>query len=479
MNSRTRIIKSFLWKLMERCSVQIISFVVTIILARLLTPEEYGIVALITIFIALADVIADGGFNSALIQKKDANNDDFSTVLIFSMCIATLLYGVLYVSAPFIADFYAQPELSKVVRILGLSVFLYSFNSIQRAFVSKYMLFNKLFYCSFGSVVLSGIIGIYMAYVGYGVWALVAQTITNQLFTIIIMWFTVNWRPTLVFSREKFYALFSFGWKIFCTNFIITLFIKVRALVIGKMFTPSTLAYYDKGNQFPSLISDNVCGSIQAVLFPAFSEIQDDRMRVKTMMRRAINTSCLFMYPLMIGLIVTAKPLVIVLLTDKWLDVVPFMQILCLSNIFRPITIPNGQAITALGYSNITLQLEVIRKVVDVIILCVSCYFGALAIAWGVVVFNFLCLFINLIPNSKLLNYKVHEQIVDVLPTFCIAAVMGISVYWFNLFEWHPFVKIVAIFFSGIVVYATLCYIFRIESFAYLINNIKSYKQHK
>jgi O-antigen/teichoic acid export membrane protein len=312
-----------------------------------------------------------------------------------------------------------------------------------------------------------------LAYYGYGVWALVAQTISNQVFLVVIMWFTVRWRPIIAFSFSCFKELFSFGWKIFCTNFIITLFVRIRILIIGKFFSPSTLAYFEKGEQFPGLIMNNVCGSIQTVIFPAFSEAQDDSAKVRAMMRRAINLSCLFMFPMMICLMVAAKPLVIILLTEKWIDVVPYMQILCIANFFRPITIPNQQAITALGYSGITLKLEIIKKIVDVSILIVSCYFGAIAIAWGVVLFNFACIFINLAPNVRLLDYKIHDQIIDIFPTFLISLFMGVSIIWVPLMSWNPMLQLLVICIISIVTFTLFCRILRIEGFMYLYSLLK------
>lgn len=467
-STRSTIIWSMIWRLLEKCSVQIVSFIVTIVLARLLLPEDYGIIALITIFIALADVIVDGGLNMALVQKKDADNIDFSTVFFVSLTLSLLLYVVLYYSAPFIADFYHSPELIPVVRVLSLSLFLYALNSIQRAYISRKMLFRKMFYCNLLAVVLSGVIGITLAYKGYGVWALVAQSISNIFFSSLLMWFVVRWRPSFVFSLHRFSGLFSFGWKIFLSNFIITLFVKFRALIIGRMYKPATLAYYDKGNQFPGLISDTVCGAIQSILFPAFSEVQEDRVRVKSMMRRSINVTCLFMFPLMAGLIAVAKPLVLFLLTEKWLPCVPFLQIICISNFFRPITIPNGQAITAMGYSGITLKLEVIRKIVDVIILVVSCQIGVYAIAWGLVLFNFICLFINLVPNIRLLNYSISEQIKDVFPTFIASLLMCASIYWVVWLDVPPIIQLLIQIGLGVLVYFILCKLFKMESYNYL-----------
>ena len=467
--SRGTIVKSFFWKLFERVSTQLIQFIVTIVLARLLLPSEYGIIALITIFIALCDVIIEGGLNTALIQKKDTDDIDYSTIFYMSVGMAVLLYVLMFLLAPVISSFYEQPKLVPVIRVLSLSLPFYAINSIQRAFVSKKMLFRQLFYSSFDSIILSGGIGIFMAYCGYGVWALVAQTITNQVFLVLIMWFTVRWRPILSFSLIRFKELFSFGWKIFCTNFIITLFVRIRTLIIGKLYSPAILAYYEKGEQFPGLIMNNVCGSIQTVIFPAFSEVQDDSTKVRAMMRRAINISCLFMFPMMICLMVAAKPLVLLLLTEKWIDVVPYMQILCIANFFRPITIPNQQAITALGHSGITLKLEIIKKIVDITILVVSCSFGAIAIAWGVVLFNFACIFINLAPNVRLLDYKIHDQIIDILPTFLISVFMGFAIVWVPFMPWSPILQLTIIAIVGVMTFTLLCRVFKIEGFMYLL----------
>ena len=286
--SRTTIFLSMIWRLLEKISVQVVSFIITVVLARLLLPEQYGVIALITIFIALAEVLVDGGLNMALIQKKDADNTDFSTVFFFSLVLSVLLYAILYFVAPFIAEFYHTEELIPVIRVLSLSLFFYALNSIQRAYVSRQMMFRKMFICNLLAVIISGVIGIFMAYRGCGVWALVAQSLLNICFSSLLMWEWVGWRPTFSFSLQRFAGLFSFGWKIFVSNFIVTLFVKIRALIIGRMYQPATLAYYEKGNQFPGLISDTVSGAIQSVLFPVFSEAQDDRSRIKSMMRRSI-----------------------------------------------------------------------------------------------------------------------------------------------------------------------------------------------
>ena len=470
------IVKSLLWKLFERLGAQLIQFAVTIVLARLLLPSEYGIVALIAIFISLCEVFIDGGLNTALIQKKNADNTDFSTIFYFSLGMAGLLYCMMYVTAPLIAQFYSQYELVPVIRVLCLSLFFYAFNSIQRAFISKNMLFQRLFYSSSGAIIISGLIGIYMAYHGYGIWALVVQNISMHMFTTIIMWFTVKWRPEWVFSLERFKGLFDYGWKIFGANFIIALFVNARKLVIGKFYAPASLAYYEKGEQLPALVMNNIFASVQAILLPTLSEEQDNRIYVKSMMRRSTKLSCFFIYPIMMGMIVAAKPLVVLLLTEKWLRTVEFVQILCIANFFRPITISNLEAIKALGYSDIIFKLEIIKKIVDISILIISAMIGVYAIAWGCVLFNLICVFINLAPNKKLLNYGIKEQVADAVPTFLITLAMGAAVYWIQFLDFSNIVILTFQFILGATIYIGLSRLFKEESCMYLIKLLRDNK---
>lgn len=475
--NRSVVIKSFIWKLLEKSSVQIVSFIVTIILARLLTPSEYGLVALIMIFISLANVIIEGGLNTALIQKKKSDNIDFSTIFYFSLLLSFLLYIILFFTASIIADFYKQPDLILIIRVLSINLFFFAFNSIQRAYVSKYMLFKKLFYSGLTAVVVSGSVGIWMAYKGYGVWALVVQSILAQLLITIVMWFTVKWRPQFVFSLQRFKSLFDFGWKIFGTNIVITLFVNIRSLIIGKMYNPATLAFFDKGRQFPSMIMSNIDSSIQTILFPVLSNAQDNRIGVKSMMRRSIKTTTLFIFPMMIGLIIVAKPLVLLLLTEKWMSVVPFIQIFSFAYLLKPIQTANIEAVKALGYSNVILKLEITKKIIELIILIISLFYGVYAIAWGVVLYNFISLFINLYPSVKLLNYKYKEQVGDILPVFAISLFMGLIVYGVQLLNIDILLILTIQFVLGVTVYFTTCYLFKIDSFIYLINLVKSYRK--
>lgn len=467
--TRSEALWSFLWKILERGSVQVIQFVITIILARLLMPSEYGIIALIMVFVSICSVIVDGGFNTALIQKKNADNIDFSTIFFWGLLMSFVMYGVMFIASPVIADFYDQPELIPVIRVLSLILILYSINAVQNAYVSRNLLFRKMFICSLGSVVTSGVVGIVMAYQGYGVWALVAQQLIGQLMSTIFLWIVLGWHPQMVFAINRLKPLLDFGWKIFASSIIISVFVNIRKLIIGKFYTPASLAYFERGDSFPSIIMTNIQSSVQAVLFPVFAKEQDDKVRVKQILRRSTKMNCFIIYPLMMLLIVSAKPLILFVLTEKWLPAVEFMQIFCIANFFRPITIPNYDAIMALGYSGITMKLEIIKKIVDVSFLVVAVFFGVYAIAWSIVLFNFVCVFINLYPNKRLLDYGIPEQIKDAIPTLLLTLVMGAIVYWIQFLQ-IPLLAVLILQFSfGTIIYFFLCSVTREESYVYLV----------
>lgn len=458
---------------MERGGTQAIQFVIQIVLARVLLPADYGIVALITIFISLANVFVQSGFNTALIQKKDTDETDFSSVFFLSLFIAGILYAFLFFVAPFVAAFYKEPQLILVLRVLSITLFLGAFNSIQNAFIARNMQFKKLFFSSTGAVLISGTVGIYMAYTGFGIWALVSQQLTNQFFIILILWFTVKWRPRLIFSVKKVKSLLLFGWKLLFSSLLDTLFMNLRSLIIGKIYDASMLGFYNRGQQFPLLIISNINGSIQSVMLPVLSAQQENRSRVKDMVRRSIVTSSFVIFPIMIGLALTAEPLIKILLTDKWLPCVPLLQIFCVSYALWPIHTANLQAINAVGRSDIFLKLEIIKKVVSLAVLGVTIFYGVYAIAIGEAVIGLIATFINAYPNQKLLDYRYIEQCKDIMPSFVLSLVMGVVVYsihFFNMAAWQTLIVQTCI---GIVVYIGLAWIFKLECFVYLFTTLK------
>lgn len=467
------IIKSILWKFLEKILVQGVQFVVTILLARLLLPSEFGIIALINIFIILSNVIIEGGLSTALIQKKYTDNIDFSTIFIANVFISIVLYIIIFFTAPFISSFYDESELIIVIRVLSISIIFYALNAVQIAYVAKHMLFKKMFSVSLISSILAGCLGILLAIMDFGIWALVAYNLSLSLFTTVVMWFVIQWRPQFIFDKNRFRGMFDFGWKIFLTNFIITLFVNIRSLIIGKIYTPATLAIYDRGRQFPCLIVDNINSAIQSVMLPTFSNGQDNTTMVKSMLKRSIRTSSLIIFPLLVGLFVAARPLVIFLLTDKWVGAVPFVRIFCVAYILFPIQMINLEVIKSLGKSSVILRIEFIKKTIEILILLLSLQLGVYAIAWGVVIYNLISLFINLYPTHRLINYTIGEQLQDVSPCFFLAVIMGGLISLFLLLD-IPNIFILSLqILMGVIIYFTLCRIFRLESFMYVLSLVK------
>lgn len=474
--STSNVVSSLFWKLLERGGTQGIQFIVQIVLARLLLPEMYGTVALVTVFITLAQVFVQSGLGTALIQKKEADNVDFSSVFYLSLGLAGVLYGLLFIFAPFMSRFYHDAELIPVLRVLGLVLFFGAVNGIQNAWVSRHMLFKELFKRSIGALLISGTVGIIAAYTGLGIWALVIQQVVNQAAVTIIMWFTIKWRPIRVFSFTRVKVLFSFGWKLLLSSLIDQLYRDLRTLVIGRMFSSSMLGFYNKGEQFPKLIVSNINGSIQAVMLPALSAHQDDKQRVKAMMRRAIKTSSFIIFPTMVGMAVIAEPMVRLLLTDKWLPALPFLRVFCFTYMLWPIHTANLQAINALGRSDIFLKLEVIKKVVGLIIMAISVPMGVYAIALGSVVSGIISSFINAWPNKKLLNYSYIEQMKDIMPSFGASILMGGVVYALSLLKLGTLAAFALQILTGFISYVMLTKLFKLESYHYLLSVIRKSK---
>lgn len=473
-SNKSVVIKSLIFKFMERCGYQGIAFIVQIVLARLLDPTDYGVLTLLTIFINISQVFVQSGFNTALIQRKDVTKKDYSSVFYLSISIALLLYAVLFFLAPFIADYYDMPQLKQVLRVMALILIPGAFNSIQNAKIAKEMKFKQLMYCTLGAVIISGVVGIAMAYMGFGVWALVGQQFSNQVSICIIMLLVVKWRPMAVFEISRIKVLFSFGWKLLCSALLDTIYSELRSLVIGKKYNAATIGYYNRGKQFPQLIINNVNGAIQSVMLPALSKEQDNKTKMKTMMRRSIVTSSFIIFPIVMGLAVIAEPMVSLILTDKWLPCVPYLRVYCFIFAFYPIHSANLQTLNAQGRSDKFLKLEIIKKTYGIVVLLITvfCFDSPLAIALGGAVTTFISCFVNASPNKKILNYSYFEQIKDILPSMIISVIMGLVVYcvlFFNLSSWLTIIIQISV---GVVVYIGLAEIFKLECYCYLKNMI-------
>ncbi len=474
------VISSLVWKFLERLGTQGIQFVVSIILARLLLPSDYGIITMIMVFTAIANSFIQSGFSTSLIQKKNSDELDFSSVLYTSFVIAIICYLILYFTSPLIADFYQMPQIKVILRVLALTLFFGAFNSVQNAKLSKDMKFKTLFFSSLGAIIVSGTTGITMAYLGFGAWALVGQQLANIIASTIILWFTSGWRPKIMFSLTRVKGLFSYGWKIMCSSLIDTFYQNLYNLVIGKFYNSATLGNYNKGEQFPKLIAVNIDGAIGSVMLPAYAREQERKDKVKKMVRRAIVTSSLILFPLMLGLAAIAEPLVKILLTDKWLGCVPFMQILCVVYALYPINTANLQAIKALGKSDYFLKLEIIKKILGITVLIITVPHGVYIMAIGQVIVTIISTMINAFPNRKLLNYNYFEQVKDILPNLLIAILMFIVVYPIKYLIDNTILLLTIQIIVGAIIYIALMNIFKVEAFNYLFDIIeKRFKKNK
>ena len=476
---KNKTITNFMWRFAERCGAQLVTFVVSIVLARLLEPSVYGTIALVTVFTTILQVFVDSGLGTALIQKKNADDLDFSSVFYFNFGMCIILYLVMFISAPYIARFYNDSSLTSVIRFISLTIVISGVKGIQQAYVSKNMLFKRFFFSTLGGTLISAIIGIIMAYMGFGVWALAVQQLSNTAIDTLILWVTVKWRPSKRFSIERLKSLFSFGWKLLCSSLLDTLYNNVRSLIIGKMYSASDLAYYNQGEKFPKFIVSNVNTSIDSVLLPTMSSAQDDRNRVKNMTRRAIKTSMYVMAPLMMGLAFCAEPVIKIILTDKWLLCIPFLRIFCITYMFYPVHTANLNAINALGRSDLFLKLEIAKKIVGITLLFSTIWFGVMAMAYSLLVSCVLNQIINSWPNKKLLNYGYLEQLKDILPGILLALFMGICVYFVSFLPISIYLILVIQVVLGATIYIGNSAILKLDAFEYLWNTVKEIVEKK
>ncbi|MBR0365436.1 MAG: lipopolysaccharide biosynthesis protein [Clostridia bacterium] len=472
-NTKTKVVSGFFWRFAERVGAQLVAFVVSVVLARLLEPSMYGTIALITVFTTILQTFVDSGLGTALIQKKDADDLDFSTVFYTNIVFCSVLYLLMFFGAPFIAKFYKDDTLTPLVRVLSLTIVISGVKGVQQAYVSKKMIFKRFFFATLGGTLTAAAIGIWMAYHGYGVWALVAQQLINLTIDTIILWITVKWRPKKMFSFKRLKGLYSFGWKMLVSALLEKVYNDVRQLIIGRMYSPADLAYYNRAKQFPTLVVNNINTSIDSVLLPAMASAQDSREHVKSMTRRAIMTSTCIMSPLMIGLAFMSTPVIRLILTEKWLPCVPFMVIFCITYMFRPVHTANLNAIKALGRSDIFLTLEIIKRVVGVAVLLATMWFGVMAMAYSLLFVTVSSQIINSWPNKKLLNYSYLEQLKDILPGMALAAFMGVCIYPIQFIGLPDIVTILIQVPLGAAIYIAGSKLFKLEAFGFVWDTAK------
>jgi len=471
---KAKAISGAFWKFLERMSAQLVSMCVAIILARLLSPEDYSVVGIVAIFFTFANVFISGGFNAALIQKKGADEEDYSSVLFLSLAVSGVIYAVLFACAPAIASLYEKPILIRVIRIMGLILPVNAFKSVICAYISSQLQFRKFFFATLGGTLASAAVGIAMAYGGCGPWALVAQQMLNTAVDTLILFITTRMPLVARISMRRIGSLFGYGWRIFASSTLAAVYTEVNPLFIGLKYSGADLAFYTKGKSFPGLLS-TVCNStLSAVLFPVLSRLQDDRQELLRCVRRFIRTSSFVIFPAMLGFFAVADSFVLLLLTEKWMPAAHYIRIFCISELFVSVCSGNCEAIKALGRSDVFLRIEIIKK---------SCYFAIIglamaltrtpeALAYSAIACTVVAVLVNSAPNVRLLHYRVRDQIADILPNLLCACAMCLAVSAFRLPGVPLAAQLVLRILAGAAIYIVVCALSGNESFRYVWHHI-------
>ena len=483
MGANKEITAGFAWSFAERILAQLVSFIVSLVLARLVTPDQFGLVSLVMIIINLCNIFVTSGLGTGLIQKKNADEDDFSTIFWVSLVFGCFLYSILFISSPFIQNYFGYENFSTVMRVLGLRLILASINTIQHAYVSRKMIFKKFFFATLIGTVISAFAGIGLALKGFGVWAIVAQYLTNTTIDTLVLGVILDWHPKFIFNRSRIKHFVDYGWKVLGASLIDNLYTNLRSFIIGKRYSRSDLAYYNKGMMFPAIIVTNINSTISRVMFPALSVDQDDKGRLRQKIKRSVQSSSYIISPMLIGLMVVAKPLICLLLTDKWIDSVRYIYLFCLTYVFMPIHELNIQAIKATGHSEVVLKVEIAKKIFGVITIIVSIIIwdSPFSLAISFFAYSLIALIINSYPGKKLYGYGTIEQIKDVFIPLGLSLIMAVVIYTIKYVIKTDVLLIATQVLLGVLIYALLSKIFRINTFYILIDSIKRFtrKQKK
>lgn len=470
------VVNSLTIKFLEQLLTKGTSIIVSIVLARLLDVKDFGVIAILTVFTNLASAIIEGGLSTSLIQMKEVDDLDYSTVFYTCGLLSILLYAILFFTAPYIAIAYELPELTLYLRVIGLLLFLTPFNATQLGYVYRNMMFKRLFISAVLASILSGACGIILAYYGAGVWALIAQIISSSIISVGVLFLIIPWKPKFKFSYTRLKKHFSYGWKMLLSSILDTLYIDFQSLIIGKRYTTDDLAYYNNGDKYPKTLINSLNIAVQSVMLPVFSAEQDNIDSLKKMMRKTISYSAFLLFPIMLGFAAIAENFVLIALTEKWLNCVIYLQLACFAYMVRPINSCNLQAIKAIGRSDIFLKLTVIKKSIGICVVFFTafCFKTPLAIAIGVAACAPLELIINTIPNSKLIGYSIREQLSDIVFPLVMSIVMFIGVYTLTFLSLDVWIELLIQIIVGIVIYAILTVLFQRNLLTDIINLVKS-----
>lgn len=469
------------WTAVQKYSSMIVGFIASIILARLLMPEDYGAIGMLAIFMSLAEVFIDAGFGSALIQKKNPTQTDYSTVFYFNIVMSVALYIVLFLSAPAISRFYRMPILCDVLRVQGLILFIYAFNIIQRNQIRKSLRFKKLSTITIVSSIVSLIVTVIMAYTGCGVWALVAQNFVGAIIPCVFFWVTTEWRPTWEFSWPSFKELFGFGFYIFLTHLFDRFSQRISGLLVGRWYDPATMGYYSKASTTSKYATESVVGVMAQTTYPLYSAVQDDKGRLINMVKRITSTLAYITIPLLSLLVLVAKPLFILLYSDRWLTCVPYFQIICIGGMAGCLQGVNQQTIAAIGKSKVFFVWTVVKQSVSIALQVVG------LIVWGIwgllaskVISSWFAYFVNISLVSKHVGYKSFRQLLDLSPIFLVSVIAFASSYWISsLFGFSLYIDGAIKTMIFFVVYLGWSLVFKPDSFTYTLSVVKSIKSNR
>lgn len=466
-------VKGVMWSAVERFSVQGIQFVLSIIIARLVSPSDFGLIAMLSIFIAIAQTFVDAGFSDALIQKKDRTEVDFSTVFYFNIVISLIVYCILFWIAPFISSFYDEPRLEIICKFTGFGIIISSFSIVQRtklAIALNYKLQTKI---SFIAAFFSGIISVMLAWNGYGVWALVIQSLLNQLINTLLFWLMMRWIPSKTFSMSSFRLLFAFGSKILAGALFATICGNMYNLVIGKKYDPVNVGYFTRSYLLASFPSDNIGNIVSRVTYPILCCVQDDQNKLNEILLKYVSMTAYLLFPLMVGIGVLSKPLILCLLTDKWLPIVDMVTIICIASIWHPISYINWQMLKVKGRSDLSLKTEIIKRIFQFIILLITIDFGIKIIAVGLVIYYIIEFIVILYFLKSIFDIKYIDIVMCIYPTIYLSVIMGVCLYLCTFLNIQNFSKVILSSILGIMSYILFSKITQNNNYCIIKNIIK------
>lgn len=466
---KTKTVSGLLWSFIDNFAKLGLTFVIGIILARLLTPREFGLIGMITIFIALSQSLVDSGFTQALIRKKDCTQTDYSTVFYFNLFVGIILYAVLFFSAGAISHFFDEPQLLLIMQVVGLSIIVNAFAIVQRARLIKAINFKLQTKISIIASIVSGVIGIIMAYTGYGVWSLVYKSLLGYAISSFLLWIWNKWMPSFIFNKNSFKEMFSFGYKLLISGLIDTAYRNIYLLIIGKYFTATELGYYTRADQFNNLPSQNITMVIQRVSYPVLSEIQNDMPRLKEAYQKLIKSSMLISFVSMMIMIAIAKPLILTLIGEKWIPSVIYLQLLSFTGMLYPLHAINLNMLNVQGRSDLFLKLEIIKKILAIPVIAIGVFLGIKIMIVGMIFHSMIAYFINSYYSGKQIGYSSLHQIKDIFPSFILAMIIGVIVYLIGLFLYLPNYLILIIqLISGGGFFFVLAELFKMQDYLYV-----------